>query len=71
MPSPYKTNCLDYNEIGCNSRVDCVYKCRTELKLYYHNISYIKYGDIFIFPNYDTLTCENKYKSTALMNIMI
>ena len=68
MPSPYKTNCFDYNEIGCKSRVDCVYKCRTELKLYDNNISSIKYGDIFIYPNYDILTCENKYKSTGCFN---
>ena len=33
MSSPYKTNCFNYNKIGCTSRQNCIEKCYAELAL--------------------------------------
>ena len=37
MPSPYKTNCFDYNKIGCKSRRDCIDKCHIEYTMKHCN----------------------------------
>ena len=37
MPSPYKTNCFEYNKIGCKSRRDCVDRCNVEWALKHCN----------------------------------
>ena len=33
MPSPYKTNCFDYNKIGCKSKSDCIDQCNIKWAL--------------------------------------
>ncbi len=35
MPSPYKTNCFDYNIIGFKSRKDCIDSCLIEMSIEY------------------------------------
>ena len=37
MPSPYKTNCFDYNKIGCKSRRECYDRCNVEWALKHCN----------------------------------
>ena len=51
MPSPYKTNCFDYNKIGCTSKQDCLDKCYIKLSLI-HCINSLGY-DLFIDKNND------------------
>ena len=78
MPSPYKTKCLDYNEIGCKSRRDCVDRCNVERTFKHCNeplpsetIIY-KHNDKDIFTdecnNHYKEHCEQKYKPPDCIN---
>ena len=60
MPSPYKTNCFDYNKIGCTSRQDCLDKCYVEWALIHCNNSLP--SDAFIDKNND----KDKFTSESL-----
>ena len=66
MPSPYKTNCFKYNEIGCKSRRDCIDKCNIKSSLEYCNtlpptaILY-KHDD----NNKISITCHKTYECQA------
>ena len=72
MRSPYKTNCFDYNQIGCKSRQDCIDKCHCDYILNYCNSSLPLYtivdnnNDKDKFTNdtrcYKKQFCEEKYK---------
>ena len=78
MPSPYKTNCFEYNKIGCKSRRDCVDRCNIEWALIHCNNSLPEYTisdkhndkDKFGEPCNDNNKefCENKYKSPDCFN---
>ena len=78
MPSPYKTNCFDYNKIGCKSRRDCIDKCHSDYILNYCNSSVPmgtiadNHNDKDKFTNdtkcYKTQFCEEKYKSPECIN---
>ena len=78
MPSPYKTNCFDYNQIGCKSRRDCIDKCHCDYILNYcnstlpmdtvvdrHNDNHKFRDDIKCFK---IQFCEEKYKSPECIN---
>ena len=78
MPSPYKTNCVDYNKIGCKSRRDCVDQCNVEWALEHCNGSLPsdtiidRHNDKGIFKdrcndNHKEY-CEHKYKSPDCIN---
>ena len=60
MPAPYKTNCFDYNKIGCTSRQDCLDKCYVEWALIHCNNSLP--SDAFIDKNND----KDKFTSESL-----
>ena len=79
MPSPYKTNCFDYDKIGCKSRRDCVDRWNVEFKLKHCNgllplrhIFVDKHINKDIFKDecdHDNKEhCEQKYKSTDCLN---
>ena len=79
MPSPYKTNCFDYNKIGCTSRQDCIEKCWVEWALIYCNNSLPDKGFIDKNNDKDKFTsdsldcnpfkfCKEKYKSRDCFN---
>ena len=78
MPSPYKTNCFDYNKIGCKSRRDCIDRCNIEWALINCNNSspentiVDKHNDKDIFKgecdDNNKEFCENKYKSPDCFN---
>ena len=77
MPSPYKTNCFDYNKIGYKSR-DCVDRCNIEWALTHCNNSLPtdtiihkhndkdKFGEPCNYNNKEF--CENMYKSPDCSN---
>ena len=78
MPSPYKTNCVDYNKIGCKSRRDCVDQCNVEWALKHCSGSLPsdtiidRHNDKDIFKdrcndNHKEY-CEQKYKSPNCIN---
>ena len=60
MPSPYKTNCFNFNKIGCTSRQDCLDKCYVEWALINCNNSLP--SDAFIDKNND----KDKFTSESL-----
>ena len=77
MPSPYQTNCFDYNTIGCKSRSDCIDKCNIQSSLKQCNCLPSKtnvdrhnnkdhYYNITCSFNYTI--CEQKYKSPDCIN---
>ena len=80
MPSPYKTNCFNYNKIGCISRRDCVNQCNIEWALIHCNNSLPsktiidKHNDKDKFDkprlcnDNNKEFCENKYKSPDCFN---
>ena len=37
MPSPYKTNCFDYQKIQCKSRQHCIDKCNIDYTIKHFN----------------------------------
>ena len=66
MPSPYKTNCFDYNKIGCKSRRDCVDKCNIKWSLEHcnslpENTILDKHDD----KNNISFTCNKSYECQA------
>ena len=79
MPSPYQTNCYDYNKIGCKSRSDCIDKCNIESSLKQckslpdkvnvdrHNDK-DNYADNNNSCNFSYSICEQKYKSPDCTN---
>ena len=78
MPSPYKTNCFNYNEFGCKSRRDCIDQCNVKWALINCNGSLP--NDTFINRHNDKDKfgnecddkhkeyCEHKYKSPDCFN---
>ena len=78
MPSPYKTNCLNYNEIGCKSRRDCIDQCNVEWALINCNGSLPSHTiidrknnkDIFKRRCNDDIKeyCKQKHKSPDCIN---
>ena len=78
MPSPYQTNCFDYDKIGCKSRRDCVDRCNLEWSLKHCNgslpsetiIDRHNDKDIFkgICKDNHTEFCGQKYKSSDCIN---
>ena len=78
MPSPYKTNCVNYNKIGCKSRRDCVDQCNVEWALKHCNgslpsetiVDRHNDKDIFKYGCNDNHKeyCEQKYKSPDCIN---
>ena len=75
MPSPYKTRCFDYNQIGCKSRSDCINKCHVEWTLEHCNSlpNYFildKHNDKNVLNEscYELHYCEKKYKSPDCTN---
>ena len=79
LPAPYATNCFDYSKIGCQSRRDCIDKCKVELNLKecnvlptFINVDVLNDKDYFQ-ENYctkrvDNNQCENIYKSNDCLN---
>ena len=78
MPSPYKTNCFNYNKIDCKSRRDCIDKCHCDYILNYCNSTLPmdtivdNNNDKDKFTNdtkcYKVQFCEEKYKSPECIN---
>ena len=79
MRSPYKTNCFDYNQIGCKSRSDCIEKCNIELSLNQchclpHKSNADRHNDKDNYcctsceKSFDYNICEEKYKSPDCIN---
>ena len=75
LPSPYTTNCFDYNKIGCKSRQDCIDKCNIEWSLRHCNslprniiVDKKNYKDKFLKSCSDTNYCQEKYKSPDCSN---
>ena len=80
LPAPYKTNCFNYTELGCQSKQDCVDKCQIELSMKQCNNSlplniYVdvnndkdvyKFSKCTYYFNYNV--CEEKFKSPDCMN---
>ena len=64
IPSPYKTKCLDYNEIGCKSRRDCVDRCNVERTFKHCNKPLPSEAIIDKHNDKDIFTdqCNNHYK---------
>ena len=67
MPSPYKTNCFNYNEFGCKSRRDCIDQCNVKWALINCNGSLP--NDTFINRHNDKdkfgNECDDKHKNIA------
>lgn len=79
MPSPYKTNCFNYNKIGCKSKTDCVDKCNIEMALkecnesaLFTNMDRHNNKDIYNWSKCSLLfnysVCQEKYKSPDCIN---
>ena len=79
MPSPYQTNCFDYNKIGCKSRSECVDKCLIEMSLKecnslnsFTNVDRHNDKDIYneseCIRHLNTKVCEDKYESSDCLN---
>ena len=79
MPAPYKTNCLNYSEIGCKSRIDCVEKCNIEMSsrqcnglTLTTNMDRHNNKDKYYWSNcafqYNYSVCAEKYKSPDCIN---
>lgn len=77
LPAPYTTNCLDYSRIGCQSKSDCIDKCKVELNLKQCNVlpSFVNmdksndkhdYGQCNKTVSYSQ--CEIKYNSDDCFN---
>ena len=78
MSLPYKTNCFDYNRIGCKSRRDCIDQCNVKWALINCNNSLPsgtivdRHNDKDKFKNEcddrHQEYCEHKYKSPDCLN---
>lgn len=76
MPSPYQTNCFDYNKIGYKSRSDCIDKCNIESSLkqckslpYKVNVNRHNDKDHYNGTcSFNYSICEEKYKSPDCIN---
>ena len=75
LPSPYKTNDLNYNKIGCKSTSDCIDKCNVEWSFRH---CYSLPPHIIVDRNnnkhkfnescYDLNFCQQKFKSPDCIN---
>ena len=78
MPSPYKTDCFDYNKIECKSRQNCIDKCHRNYILNYCNSSIPFFAIVDNHDNKNKFTndikcykpqfCEEKYKWPECIN---
>ena len=79
MPSPYQTNCFNYEKFGCKSRSDCINKCNIETLLKRCNrlplsTNVDRHNDKDIYDQskcskkYNENQCEDKFNSPDCIN---
>ena len=81
MPPPYQTKCLDYHQIGCKSRSDCIDKCNIETSLKqcdslpvstnvdrHNNKDKFSYSACTFEYDYNENHCEDNYKLPDCIN---